>query len=138
MDNVHAAILNYKLGYYDEVISRRRQIAAAYHNCLSSIDGVSLPPAPSITSRNFDIYQNFEFCTRRRDALRDLLSKNGVGTIVQWGGFALHHLENLVAPTNLPLTDKFFKTSLLLPLNHIMSDEQVDYVCSLLKQFYED
>ena len=138
MDNVHAAILNYKLGYYDEVISRRREIAGAYHKCLSGIDGVSLPPAPSSKSRNFDIYQNFEFCTGRRDALRDFLAENGVGTIVQWGGFALHHLENLVTPTMLPLTDEFFRTSLLLPLNHIMSDEQVYYVCSLLKKFYED
>ena len=138
MYNVHAAILNYKLGYYDEVISRRRLIADKYHKCLSEIDGVSLPPAPSSNSKNFDIYQNFEFCTERRDDLRAFLSKNGVGTIVQWGGFALHHLKNLVGETNLPLTDKFFETSMLLPLNHIMTDEEVTFVCSLLKQFYED
>lgn len=138
MDNVQAAILNFKLGYYDDAIKRRREIADAYHQCLSGIDGVFLPPAPTTASKNFDIYQNFEFCTDRRDALRDFLSNNGVGTIVQWGGFALHHLENLVEPASLPITDKFFETSILLPLNHIMTDEEVGYVCSLLKQFYED
>ena len=138
MDNLHAAVLNYKLDTYDEAIKRRREIASSYHRCLSGIDGVFLPPAPTTNSRNFDIYQNFEFCTARRDALRGFLSENGVGTIVQWGGFALHHLKNLVPATELPLTDKFFETSVLLPLNHMMKDEEVAYICSLLKQFYED
>ena len=138
LDNVHAAILNYKFGYYAETIKRRRDIALKYHNCLFGLKEVYLPPPPSQDSKNFDIYQNFEFCTVRRDELREFLAKNGVGTIIQWGGFALHQLKNLVTPCSLPLTDRFFETSLLLPLNHIMNDEQVTHVCSLLEEFYKE
>lgn len=137
LDNVHAAILNYKLKTYDEAIARRRAIAQKYHDCLSNFPSVSLPPAPNFDGKNFDIFQNFEFCTPRRDALRKFLADHGVGTIIQWGGFGLHHLQQLVSAHHLPKTDMFFETSLLLPLNHIMSDDEVDYVCMLLKQFYE-
>ena len=137
LDNLQAAILNYKLTYYDEVISRRREIADAYHNCLKDFECVRLPPGPNESHRNFDIYQNFEFCTENRDQLRKFLSDNGIGTIIQWGGFAIHNLENLMPKYSLPLTDKFFETSLLLPLNHTMSKEKVEYVCSKLTQFYK-
>lgn len=137
LDNVHAAILNYKFKTYDEAIARRRAIAQKYHDCLSNIPAVSLPPAPNLDGKNFDIFQNFEFCTPRRDDLRKFLADHGVGTIVQWGGFGLHHLKQLVSAHDLPKTDIFFETSLLLPLNHIMLDDEVDYVCMLLKQFYE-
>ena len=134
---MQAAILNYKLTYYDEVITRRREIAQAYHDCLNDVEGVKLPPSPHKTSRNFDIYQNFEFCTNQRDELQKFLSKNGIGTIIQWGGFALHQLEKLVPNYSLTITDNFFESSLLLPLNHVMKQNQVDYVCSKLDNFFK-
>ena len=52
------------------------------------------------------------------------------------GGFGIHMLENLGLKANLPLTDKFFKESLLLPLNHVMTDPQVEFVCELLNKFF--
>lgn len=136
LDNVQAAILSFKMEYYIEVIERRRQIAQAYHDTLNKYSDVRLPPAPSDNGKNFDIFQNYEFCTPKRDDLRKFLGDNGVGTIIQWGGFGIHMLENLGLKANLPLTDKFFKESLLLPLNHVMTDPQVEFVCELLNKFF--
>jgi dTDP-4-amino-4,6-dideoxygalactose transaminase len=119
-----------------EVIERRRQIAQAYHDTLNKYPDVRLPPPPNECGKNFDIFQNYEFCTMRRDDLRKFLRDNGVGTIIQWGGFGVHMLENLGMKTDLPITDKFFKESLLLPLNHVMSDQQIEYVCQLLDKFF--
>ena len=45
-------------------------------------------------------------------------------------------LENLGMQANLPATDKFFKESLLLPLNHVMTDQQIEFVCQLLDKFF--
>ena len=136
MDNVQAAVLNHKLSYYDEAIRRRREIASRYHKALRSYAEVSLPPAPEIGGRWFDVFQNFEICTARRDALRSFLSESGVGSIVQWGGIGIHQLENLGIAKDLSFTDKFFQESLMLPLNHVMDDDQVDYVISCLRTFY--
>ena len=136
LDNIHAAILSYKLSYYDNVIRRRREIAEKYHNTLCKFQEVRLPPNPSHDTKQFDIYQNFEFCTIYRDELRQFLKKNGVATIIQWGGFGIHQLKNLGIDANLPITDRFFKESLLLPLNHILTDTQVVYICNLLDAFF--
>ncbi len=137
MDNIHAAILVYKLGYYREVIERRREIAAKYHFAMSEIEGVELPPAPDASSDYFDIFQNFELCVPRRDELRKFLADREIGTIVQWGGIALHQLKNLGFTQSLPKTERFFQRSLLLPLNHILSDAQVDHVISSVLEFFE-
>lgn len=138
LDNVHAAILNYKLGYYDDVIARRREIARCYHGVLEQFGSVRLPPGPDADPRYFDIYQNYELCYHDRDALRRYLSDHHIGTIVQWGGFGIHHLKNLGIQRNLPETDRFFRESLLLPLNHILTHEQVEHVVATLAEFFRE
>lgn len=136
LDNVHAAILNYKMGYYEETIFRRREIAQRYHDALVNVMGARLPPAPNADPRYFDIYQNYEFCHPRRDELRAFLAERNVGTIIQWGGFGIHQLENLGMKADLPKTDRFFRESLLLPLNHVLTDAQVDHVVGSLEEFF--
>lgn len=139
LDNVHAAILSYKMTYYNDVISRRRHIARRYHEVLSTFDGrISLPPSPDEDGLNYDIYQNFEFCYYDRDNLREFLTNRGVGTIIQWGGFGIHQLDKLQIGVKLPKTDKFFQESLLLPLNHVMTNNQLDYVCECLINYFEN
>lgn len=138
MDNIHAAILNYKLTYYAEAIERRREIAAAYDAAFNDIAAMQLPPAPAQTPY-FDIYQNYEMCVenqKQRDALRAHLSEHNVGTIIQWGGFGIHQLGGLGFVQDCPKTDLFFQTSLLLPMNHILSQTQVDKVIAAVRGFF--
>lgn len=138
LDNIHAAILNYKLGYYAEAIARRREIAAAYDAAFRDIGAMRLPPAP-VDGPFFDIYQNYELCVEdqaQRDALRAYLSERNVGTIIQWGGFGIHQLHGLGFTQDCPKTDRFFETSLLLPMNHILTAEQVDHVIATVGAFF--
>jgi dTDP-4-amino-4,6-dideoxygalactose transaminase len=135
LDNLHAAILAYKLTYYDEAIARRRQIAARYQDAFAAIAALDLPPGPEASNR-FDIFQNYEVCCDARDALRAHLSAQGVGTIVQWGGVGLHQFRNLGFDQNLPRTDRFFARSLLLPMNHLLTDGQVAWVIDAVHEFF--
>lgn len=138
LDNIQAAILNYKLTYYAEAIARRRAIAMQYDQAFREIAAMRLPPAPA-QEPYFDIYQNYELCVEnreQRDALRKHLSNNDVGTIVQWGGFGIHQLSGLALGGNCPKTDRFFECSLLLPMNHILTDEQVSHVIVATRRFF--
>jgi dTDP-4-amino-4,6-dideoxygalactose transaminase len=137
MDNIQAAILNHKLTYYDRAIARRREIAARYHQAFSGIDALRLPPPPSDEGPYFDIFQNYELCTAPRDALRRHLAGDGIGTIVQWGGIAIHQFRGLGFTADLPRTDRFFRESLLLPMNHILTDQQVGHVIRSVVGFFE-
>ncbi|TCS14910.1 DegT/DnrJ/EryC1/StrS family aminotransferase [Caulobacter sp. BK020] len=135
LDNLHAAILAYKLTYYDETIARRRQIAARYQDAFAAIPALDLPPGPDASNR-FDIFQNYEVCCDARDALRAHLSVQGIGTIVQWGGVGLHQFRNLGFDQDLPRTDRFFARSLLLPMNHLLTDGQVARVIDSVREFF--
>ena len=136
IDNIHAAILAYKLTYYDEAIARRREIAGRYHDAFASIRELDLPPGPEAASGHFDIFQNYEICCDLRDELSAHLATYGVGTIVQWGGTGIHQFRNLGFDQDLPKTDRFFARSLLLPMNHLLSDGQVSHVIGAVREFF--
>jgi dTDP-4-amino-4,6-dideoxygalactose transaminase len=136
LDNMHAAMLQFQLKQYDRVMCRRRQLASLYVERLKDVAEVVLPPAPDADPDHFDIYQNFEIEAERRDALREYLEKCGIGTLIQWGGQAIHHLKALGFTQNLPYTDRLFTRMLMLPMNMSLADEDVHYVSDSIRSFF--
>jgi dTDP-4-amino-4,6-dideoxygalactose transaminase len=136
IDNIQAAILAYKLGWYEEALARRREIAARYDDAFGSLERLELPPRPDREPGRRDIFQNYEVCCDRRDELRAHLQSRGVGTILQWGGVALHQFGNLGFDQRLPQADRWAARSLLLPMNHLLSDGQVDRTISAVCEFF--
>jgi len=137
LDNLQAAVLNVKMGYLDGEIARRRQIAARYRSHLEEIRGMTLPPGPDGDPDHFDVYQNYEVESGRRDELRTFLQERGVRTIVQWGGKPVHQFSGLgFENVRLPNTDRLFTRCFLLPMNTSLSDDDVDYICRLIREFY--
>ena len=136
LDNLQAAILNEQLRDYDAAVARRRTLARIYSEYLADLDEVILPPGPDEQSRHFDIFQNYEVEAENRDALRDFLHTQGIGTLVQWGGRAVHQIKALGFQTSLPVTEQVFARCLLLPMNTTLSEEDVEYVCRSVRTFY--
>lgn len=136
LDNLQAAVLDFKLKTFPETIERRRQIATRYNNTLSSITDLTLPPAPDASPDHFDVYQNYEIESGHREQLREYLKENGVGTIIQWGGKAIHQFKDIGFNVDLPYTTRLFSRCMMLPMHHILSDDDVDYVCEIIHRFY--
>jgi len=59
LDNIQAAILDYKLKQYDREVARRRQIAQMYQDGLGDLSELTLPPAPESDPNHFDVFQNY-------------------------------------------------------------------------------
>lgn len=137
IDNIQAAVLAYKLGWYDEIIERRRAIARLYENAFRNIDALQLPPGPDADVRHFDIFQNYEIRCDCRNELREHLTERRIGTIVQWGGTPLHHFRTLGFCQCLPASDRFFERCLLLPMNHMLSDDDVSVVIDAVLDFFK-
>lgn len=138
LDNLQAAILSHRLKSYDKVVARRRQIAAIYQERLGDLHELQLPPAPDMSPNpeHFDVYQNYELRADRRDELKEHLKAHGIGTLVQWGGRAVHQWERLGFTVHLPKTEKFFERCIMLPMNTFISDAEVHYVCDQVRAFY--
>lgn len=136
LDNLQAAILDFQLKKYDAVMSRRRCLAGLYTKRLKDVTELVLPPAPDSDPDHFDIYQNYEIEADRRDDLKQYLKEHGVGTLIQWGGQAVHQLKALGFTQHLPYTDWLFTRLLMLPMNMSLSDDDVYYVCDRVRAFY--
>jgi dTDP-4-amino-4,6-dideoxygalactose transaminase len=137
LDNLQAAILNYFFDDYDAIVERRRAIADLYNTSLRGLNTVTLPPAVDSSEEHFDIYQNYEIEADRRDALKEYLANNGVGTLVQWGGKAVHEFKDLGFTQSLAFTENIMRSGLLLPINMSITDEEVKYVCNTITKFYD-
>lgn len=136
LDNLEAAYLDFQFKDYPSVVSRRRAIASRYQKELGACTSVKLPPAPGVEADHFDIFQNYEIEAQNRDALREHLKARGIGTLIQWGGRAVHQFKKLGFRQSLPNTDALFTRLLMLPMNMSMSDEDVDYVSKCVLEFY--
>ena len=137
LDNLQAAILDFKLKTYDQVVERRRHIAALYQERLRDVEEIVLPPGPEDNPDWFDIYQNYEIEAERRDDLKAYLSNKGIGTMIQWGGKAVHEMKKLGFTESLPYTEELFNRLLMLPMNTSLKDEDVDIVCSTIQEFFQ-
>jgi dTDP-4-amino-4,6-dideoxygalactose transaminase len=137
LDNLQAAVLNLQFKEYASIIEHRRALAAAYHRELGSLKQVHLPPAPEADSRHFDVYQNFEIEADWRDELKDFLKLRGIGTLIQWGGKAVHQFPKLGYRVSLPVTEKFFTRCIMLPLNMMVTADDVAWVSASIREFYD-
>ncbi|MBN1185462.1 MAG: DegT/DnrJ/EryC1/StrS family aminotransferase [Bacteroidales bacterium] len=138
LDNLQAAILNFKLGYYNEEIKRRREIASKYQKRLGHMEELILPPAPEDDSDYFDVFQNYEIEAERRDELKEYLTENGIGTLIQWNGQPVHSLTNLgFKGKKLSYTEAMFRKCLMIPMNTSLTNDDIEYICDAIVRFYK-
>lgn len=141
LDNLQAAILDLKLRYVPGWIERRRALAAIYHAELSNLPQVRLPPPPDSDARYFDVFQNYEVEAENRDGLVARLKQASVEILLPWGGRAVHQFPRLGFPDyvgKLLRTEAVFGRVLLLPMHTELTDEQVRYVCGVIREYYAD
>lgn len=137
LDNLHAAILDLKLNFYDEDIARRREIATLYQTSLGHLSQLNLPPAPDSEPDHFDVFQNYEIQADNRDQLKEYLSNQGVGTILQWGGYTINDFNALGDWGPLPNTEALAKRFIMLPMHPLLTNKDIEYICKHIVNFYK-
>ncbi len=137
LDNLQAAILDFRLASYDTAIERRRALAGLYRDGLQAIPQVKLPPGPGDDPDHFDVFQNYEIEAERRDELRAFLKIRQIGTALPWGGKAVHQWTGLRFESRLPFTERLFERVLLLPLNLSLTHHDVHTICDAIEDFYQ-
>jgi dTDP-4-amino-4,6-dideoxygalactose transaminase len=137
LDNLQAAILDLKLATFEDALALRRRIASIYHERLLPIQDLRLPPAPDADPGRFDVFQNYEIeAPGQRDELRAHLSEAGIGTIIQWGGKAVHQFSALGYQAELPVTERIMRDSLLLPMHAALTEADAEYVAETVASFF--
>jgi len=137
LDNLQAAILNYKLKNYKKDILFRRKVANYYNNKLINNKNLQLPPPPSL-NKNFDVYQNYEIQAYKRNKLKVYLQRKGIRCLIQWNGDPIHNFSKLGFKNNsLKKTTKYFNNCLMLPMNTSVNFKQLKFICKEINNFYK-
>jgi len=100
------------------------------------LEELRLPAAPDSQPNHYDVFQNYELAAERRDELKTFLADANIGTLVQWGGTAIHQFSQLGFNQECPRTEKFFNECIMLPMNVFISDDDVHYVADKVIEFY--
>ena len=125
MDEVQAAVLNEKLKWLDRDNERRIAIAQRYINSIRNTD-ITLPTEAYLANNVFHI---FPVLCAKREQLQLELHQRGIETIIHYP--IPPHKQQCYSEWNqlsLPITERIHREELSLPLNPIMTDEEVDMV----------
>lgn len=140
LDNVHAALLNYKLTrYLPAWLERRRELAARYHRLLADLEPQSelrLPPPPVGDGPYHDTFQNYVVRSPRKREVLDYLCVAGIEILINCPD-PLHEMPSLrLTHFDLPRTSKIVGESFSLPLYPELTDEEQDAVVGAIRGFF--
>jgi dTDP-4-amino-4,6-dideoxygalactose transaminase len=136
MTDIQAAIGLVQLGKLDEIVARRRALAARYDALLQDVPGLTAVRDPEHGQGNFQSY--WVLCDGDYPIGRDeLLAELADAGISARRGIMASHLEpaylgHPAAP--LPVTELISRDSLILPLFHTMADADQDRVVAVLRR----
>lgn len=132
LDALQAAILSAKLPFLDAGNQRRRALARRYLAEIQNSD-IHLPPADQI---NQDAWHLFVIRHPQRNALRQYLHKRGIGTEVHYP-IPPHQQRAYSAfdQASLPISERLHEEVISLPLNPVLTDEEVSYIIDAINTF---
>ncbi len=139
LDTLQAGVLKVKLKYLDSYIAERRKAAEFYNNELKNIKQIILPKQQSQSSHTYNQY-TIKVIDGKRDKLKQYLLENEIPTQIYYP-IALHKQEafsNLARQADeMTNTEKLCKEVLSLPMHTELSIEQLQYIVSKIKLFFQ-
>jgi perosamine synthetase len=133
LSEVHAAVGREQLKHLIEWNERRRAIAAKYDILLRD-SGVIVPVEREWAKH---VYHMYVIRAKQRDNLASYLKDKGIETGIHYP-VPVHRQPCLMSDVRLSVTEKYADEVLSLPMHPQLSDEQVDYVASEVRNFMED
>ncbi len=134
LDEIQAAILLAKLPLLDAENDRRRALAHLYLTGITN-PAVQLPPADQSDG---DVWHLFVVRHPRRDALREHLREQGIGTDVHYP--IPPHQQRAYAQyahLSLSISEQLHREVVSLPLNPTLTDEEVTYIVNVINSMSE-
>ena len=137
LDEMSAALGAVQMSRLDELLAKRETVAGWYSERLSEIPGVEIPfVGPNTTRMSWFVYVMRVEKGADRDGLAKRLEKRGVPVRPY---FLPIHLQPYMVerfgyrPGDFPITEDLGRRGLALLFSGVMSEEQVDYVCSAVR-----
>ena len=135
MDNLQAAILNYRLKKLDNIIDKRRNNAQYYFDHITS-KNVTLPLEKEF---EFNSYHTFVIQVENRNELKDYLLTMGIETAVHYP--IPIHLQPAARKLgyklgSFPLAEEQAEKIITLPINQQLSEIELEHISTTINDYY--
>jgi dTDP-4-amino-4,6-dideoxygalactose transaminase len=137
LDAMQAAVLELKLKHLDERNALRRQMASAYRELLSKVDGIVTPFEPEGVESVYHLYV-IRIERGGRERLQRFLAEHEVQTDIHYPHPI--HRTPAFAPFSrgkCPIAEKYSGQILSLPMYPNLGRREAEYVASLVGRFVE-
>ncbi len=137
LDALQAAILNVKLKYLENFISARQSAADFYDQNLCDIPGIFIPARAPYSTHTF--HQYTIKVLKKRDELQKFLASKGIPSMIYYP-VPLHLQEAYqylgYKKGDFPVSEKLSEQVLSLPMHTELTEEQLDYITSAVREFF--
>lgn len=136
LDELQAALLDYKLDRLDQAIAQRRRIAAIYGTGLSGVGDIGLPAVSQHCEHQYYLYT---IRTARRDELMNYLTEQSIESKINYLE-PIHLMRGYrflgYAPGTLPVTERLAGSILSLPMYPELPEAHAAEVVAAIRRFY--
>ena len=120
----------------DSIVEKRNNLARQFSLSLSNIVRC---PSVAREENHVSNYYDYVIVCENRDGLRQYLEFRGIETKVKHPLLMPDHpAYKGSGAMNIPIATELVKKIISLPLHEKMTNENVDYVCSSINEFYHD
>lgn len=136
LDALQAAILSVKLPHLYKWTQERIRVGHRYLELLKDVPQVTLPKLRPESLHSFHV---FAIKVADRDSLKEGLDQRGVPTQIHYPKampFMPAYARYNATPADYPNSFELQENELSLPIFPEMTEEQIDYVCTSIKQYY--
>lgn len=136
LDSIQAAILTVKCKYISEWTKRRIHLASLYANLLKDVSEIVLPVARKNSRHSYHL---FVIRTEKRDQLKEYLARHEIQTLIHYPEalpFLPAYKQHGYKRGDFPVAEKCASEVLSLPIYPELSEQQIEYVCKMIKEFF--
>lgn len=138
LDTLQAAILRVKLSHLEEWNKKRLENAKLYNLKLKGVGDLILP---NIDNKFRHVFHLYVVRTKKRDELMEYLKNNDIYCQIHYPVpiYSLEAFKYLgYKGKNFPVTEKYSKEILSLPMYPELTEEKIDLISEKIKDFYNN
>lgn len=137
MDAIQARVLDVKLDYLDGFNKRRTEIAAFYNEQFKDVEQIC---TPKVRDGVTPVWHQYAFRCADKDAMGEHLAAKGVGSAAFYP--VPLHLQKAFdylgyKEGDLPVAEMITKQTVCLPVFPELTGEELEYIVSSVKEFYQ-
>jgi dTDP-4-amino-4,6-dideoxygalactose transaminase len=134
LDTIQAVVLSAKLKYLDQWNKMRNENARHYNELLAGVKGIQ---TPMISSDRTHVFQTYAVRIKNRDKVMEALKAKNIDSLIHYP-IPLHlqeaYGELKHKKGDFPVAEAISKDVLSLPMYPHMSQDQIKYVCDVVKE----